>query len=131
VTPDPTVLLKHFDRPDEVRLFENGRFEIVHVGGLTLGRATYEPGWRWSVHVGPAAGARLCTVEHVGMVLSGVATVAFEDGRIVELKPGMLFHVSAVPHDSWVVGRDRYVSLHFMGAGAYAARADDPSREAR
>ena len=128
---DPVVLLKHFDRPDEVRLFEKGRFEIVHVGALTLGRATYEPGWRWSEHVGPASGARLCDVEHVGMVLSGVATVAFEDGRVVELKPGMLFHVPAVPHDSWVVGASRYVSLHFMGAGVYAARAVDPSREAR
>lgn len=131
MTPDPTVLLKHFDRPDEVRRFELGRFEIVHVGGLTLGRASYEPGWRWSKHVGPAAGARLCDVEHVGMVLSGIATVAFEDGRVVELKPGMLFHVPAVPHDSWVVGNRPYVSLHFMGAGSYAARADDPSREAR
>lgn len=131
MTPDPTVLLKHFDRPDEVRRFEKGRFEIVHLGGLTLGRATYEPGWRWSEHVGPSTGARFCAVEHVGMVLSGVATVAFEDGRIVELKPGMLFHVPAVPHDSWVVGNDRYVSLHFMGAGAYAARPDDASRLAR
>jgi len=132
MTGDPSVLLKHFDRPDEVRLFEKGRFEIVHLGPVTLGRATYEPGWRWSTHVGPAAGASLCDVEHVGLVISGVATVAFEDGRIVELKPGMLFHVPAVPHDSWVVGEQRYVSLHFMGAGVYAApRADDPSRLAR
>lgn len=125
MTTDPTVLLKHFDRPDEVRVFEKGRFEIVKVGSLTLGRATYEPGWRWSQHVGPGAGAPLCAVEHVGMVLSGIATVAFENGRIVELKPGMLFHVPAVPHDSWVVGKDRYVSLHFMGAGIYAASKPD------
>ena len=129
MTPDPTVLLKHFDRPDEVRVFEKGRFEIVQIGGLTLGRATYEPGWRWSVHVGPSSGTRFCEVGHVGMVLSGVATVAFEDGRIVELKPGMLFHVPAVPHDSWVVGNDRYVSLHFMGAGVYAA--SNPNEVAR
>jgi hypothetical protein len=54
------------------------------------------------------------------MVLSGTATVAFEDGRVIELTEGMLFHVSKTPHDSWVVGDRPYVSLHFMGADAYA-----------
>jgi len=118
--PRLDVLLKRFERPDEVRRFEKGRFEIVRLGGLAIGRATYEPGWRWSSHVGPSVGAVRCEVEHVGLVLSGVATVAFADGRIVELRPGDLFHVGAVPHDSWVVGDEPYVSLHFLGAEAYA-----------
>jgi 3-hydroxyacyl-CoA dehydrogenase len=78
----------------------------VGLGGLTIGRATYQPGWRWSVHVGAATGASWCRVEHVGLVVSGVATAAFEDGRVTELKPGMLFHIPAQPHDSWVVGTD-------------------------
>ena len=116
------VLLKRFDHPDEVRTFEKGRLELVNVGGLTIGRATYEPGWRWSVHVGPTVGAARCAVEHVGMVLSGTATVAFEDGRVIELTEGSLFHVPAAPHDSWVVGDQRYVSLHFLGAERYAAK---------
>ena len=116
------VLLKRFETPDDVRVFEKGRFEIVRLGGVTIGRATYEPGWKWSVHVGPLVGATRCSVEHVGMVLSGVATAAFEDGRIVELRPGHLFHIPALPHDSWVVGEERYVSLHFMGADQYAIR---------
>ena len=46
-------ILKRFESPDEVRNFEKGRFELVSLGPLTIGRATYEPGWRWSVHVGP------------------------------------------------------------------------------
>lgn len=116
------VLLKRFEEPDEVRRFELGVFEIVRLGGLTLGRATYQPGWRWSVHVGSLTGASRCEVEHVGLVLSGIATAAFEDGRCIELRPGMLFHISADPHDSWVVGSDPYVSLHFLGADHYAAR---------
>ena len=62
----------------------------------------------------------LCPVEHVGLVLSGVATVSFEDGRVVELRAGNLFHVPATPHDSWVVGSEPYVSLHFLGAAQYA-----------
>ena len=99
-----------------------GRFEIVRVGGVTIGRATYQPGWRWSEHVGPALGATHCTVEHVGLVLTGIATVAFEDGRVVELRAGELFYVPPVPHDSWVVGDDPYVSLHFLGADHYARK---------
>jgi quercetin dioxygenase-like cupin family protein len=100
-------------------VFEKGRLEIVRLGGMTLGRASYEPGWQWSRHVGRAAGSR-CTVEHVGLVLAGTAAVAFDDGRVIELRAGSLFHVPAVPHDSWVVGDEPYVSLHFLGADEYA-----------
>ncbi len=114
------VLLKRFDEPDETRLFEKGRFDVVRLGGVEIGRASYEPGWKWSIHVAPSAGTARCGVEHVGLVLSGVATVAFEDGRVVELRPGNLFHVPATPHDSWVVGAEPYVSLHFLGTGQYA-----------
>jgi len=114
------TILKRFDTPDEVRTFDKGKLEIVSIGGQTLGRATYEPGWKWSVHVGPGVGAALCTVEHVGLVVSGVATVAFEDGRVDTLRAGDLFHVPPVPHDSWVVGDESYVSLHFLGADNYA-----------
>jgi hypothetical protein len=116
------VILKRFESPDEVREFKKGRFDIIRLGGVTIGRATYEPGWKWSVHVGPGIGATRCSVEHVGMVLSGVATAVFDDGRVVELKAGNLFHIPAVPHDSWVVGGDPYVSLHFLGAEHYAER---------
>jgi len=116
----PEVILKRFEAPDEVRTMPKGRFELVHLGGLTIGRATYEPGWRWSEHVGPGVGATRCTVEHVGLVLSGAATAAFDDGRVVELRAGSLFHIPAVPHDSWVIGHEPYVSLHFLGADHYA-----------
>jgi uncharacterized RmlC-like cupin family protein len=117
---DLCVILKRFDAPDEVREMALGRFEVVRIGGLTIGRATYQPGWRWSAHVGPTVGAALCSVEHVGLVVSGVATAAFADGRVVELRPGDLFYIPAEPHDSWVVGDEPYVSLHFLGAERYA-----------
>ena len=93
---------------------------------MTIGRATYEPGWKWSLHVGPSLGASRCNVEHVGMVLSGCATAAMEDGTgtIQELRAGMLFYIPPGPpgHDSWVVGDEPYVSLHFMGADSYASK---------
>ena len=114
------VVLKRFESPDETRVFEKGKLEIVRVGGMTIGRASYEPGWRWSEHVAPLAGTPLCEVEHVGLVLSGRAVAAMKDGAEVVLSAGSLFHVPAHPHDSWVVGDEPYVSLHFMGADQYA-----------
>ena len=118
------VILKSFDDPDEVTHFDKGKFETVKLGGLTIGRATYQPGWKWSVDVGPGVGEEYCTVEHVGMVVSGIATAAFAGGRVTELTPGTLFYVSSEPHDSWVVGDEPYVSLHFLGATTYAKGKD-------
>jgi hypothetical protein len=117
---DVDVILKRFDAPDEVREMSLGRFEVVHIGGLVIGRAIYQPGWRWSEHVGPGVGAQRCSVEHVGLVVSGMATAAFADGRVVLLRPGDLFHIPPMPHDSWVVGDEPYISLHFLGADRYA-----------
>jgi hypothetical protein len=114
------VILKRFEAPDEVREMPLGRFEVVRIGGLTVGRATYQPGWRWSQHVGPGVGAERCAVEHVGLVISGVATAAFADGRVILLRSGDLFYIPPEPHDSWVVGDQPYVSLHFLGADRYA-----------
>ena len=95
------------------------RFELVRIGGMVVGRATYEPGWRWSQHVGGDPDAR-CQVEHVGLVVSGRAAVLMDDGEERVMEPGQLFYV-APGHDSWVVGDEPYVSLHFLGAGDYAA----------
>lgn len=111
--------LRRFDQPDDVRTFDKGRFDIVHIAGLTIGRATYEPGWKWSVDVGKALGQVSCAVEHVGIVVSGRCIVAMDDGRVIELQEGDIFHV-APGHDSWVVGSEPYVSLHLLGAGDYA-----------
>jgi mannose-6-phosphate isomerase-like protein (cupin superfamily) len=113
------VILRRFDEPDEVRRFENGRFELIHIGGVAIGRATYDPGWKWSTHVGKQLGKKSCDVEHVGLVLSGRATAAMDNGRIVEIKAG-IFYI-APGHDSWVIGDEPYVSLHLMGANDYAA----------
>lgn len=117
---DVDILLKRFEQPDETRTMTFGKYEVVRLGNMTIGRATYQPGWKWSAHVGPGVGTSLCPVEHVGMVVTGEATVAFEDGRVYSLRAGDLFYVPPVPHDSWVVGNEPYVSLHFAGAEKYA-----------
>jgi quercetin dioxygenase-like cupin family protein len=106
--------LKAFKQADEVREFPHGRFEIVHIAGATLGLATYQPGWKWSVHNAPSAGTRLCHAPHTGTVLSGHGVVQYEDGTRVDLLPGTVFHITTTPHDSWVVGDKPYVSLHIL-----------------
>jgi len=113
------LTLVNLDAPTEVRTFEKGRFEVYRVGPMTLGRATYEPGWRWSEHVGRATGATSCQVEHVGLVVSGRAVAKMDDGTEKVMAPGDFFHVPP-GHDSWVVGDEPYVSLHIMGSEGYA-----------
>ena len=114
-----STLIKRFDDPDEVRTFEKGKFEIIRLGGMVIGRATYQPGWVWSEHVGPATGQKCCMVEHVGQTISGHAKVKMDDGSEYDLLPGDFFYVPP-GHDSWVEGDEPYVSLHFMGAEDYA-----------
>jgi hypothetical protein len=41
------------------------------------------------------------------------------DGTVKEMREGDLFYI-APGHDSWVVGEEPYVSLHFLGASDYA-----------
>lgn len=111
--------VQRFEAPDESRSFARGRFDLLRAGGVVLGRATYEPGWRWSEHVGPLTGLSSCHVEHVGIVVSGRAMVRMDDGREVEMRAGDVFSVPP-GHDSWVVGEDTYVSIHLLGAEGYA-----------
>ena len=114
------LIIKQFSNPDRVITFNNGRFEVLEIKGMILGKATYKPGWRWSKDANPLAGTKFCEVEHLGIVLSGSATVAFENETEYSiLRPGDLFYVPPKPHDSWVLGKDIYVSLHFIGADKY------------
>jgi quercetin dioxygenase-like cupin family protein len=115
---DPELI--NFDDPTEVRTFEKGRFEVYRVGPMTLGRATYEPGWKWSEHVGAATGEASCQIEHVGLVLSGEAVAKMDEGAEVVMRAGDFFYVPP-GHDSWVVGDQPYVSLHVLGSEDYAS----------
>jgi quercetin dioxygenase-like cupin family protein len=112
--------LVNFENPSEVRTFEKGRFELYKVGPATIGRATYEPGWKWSEHVGAAIGESSCQVEHVGLVLRGQAVARMDDGDEVVMREGDFFYVPP-GHDSWVVGDQEYVSLHILGSEDYAS----------
>src|SRR3954452_11560607 len=103
--------IRRFESASDGETFEHGACELVSLDGMTVGRASYEPGWKWSTHVGSGPEDR-CQVEHVGLVLSGRSVALMDDGTEVPMGPGDLF---AIPpgHDSWVVGDEPYVSLHF------------------
>ncbi len=107
------MILKQFDNPDEVTTFDKGKFETVTLGDMTIGRATYMPGWKWSSDVRQPLGKDFCDEEHVGMVISGCATAAFADGPVVEMHEGDLFYIPRQPHDRWVIGDQPYVFYTF------------------
>jgi quercetin dioxygenase-like cupin family protein len=107
---------KSLDVPEEtVPMGGKGRVEIVHLGGTTVARATFQPGFRWSEHVKPTAGTDLCQVPHVGYVVSGRAIIRMADGTERELAAGDGFDVPA-GHNAWVVGDQPYVAVDFVAS---------------
>jgi quercetin dioxygenase-like cupin family protein len=114
------LTLISLDSPTEVRTFPKGRFELYKIGPTTVGRATYEPGWKWSEHVGAQTGEASCQVEHVGLVLGGAAVAKMDDGTEKVMRAGDFFYVPP-GHDSWVVGDQPYISLHILGSEDYAS----------
>ena len=114
--------LKSFETPDEVRTFPQGRLELVTVAGMVIGRATFEPGWRWRTSVQPLAQTHSCEAPHFQYHVSGTLKVVMDDGTELECKPG---DVSLLPsgHDAWVVGNENVVIVDFQGMVNYAKKA--------
>jgi mannose-6-phosphate isomerase-like protein (cupin superfamily) len=110
---------KTFGQPDETRSFEKGRVEIVRLGEVTFGRATLEPGWRWSTCVKPIAGTKSCQAAHLQYHISGRLHVVMDDGRERDFVAG---DVALVPpgHDAWVVGNEPVIVVDVTGMGEYA-----------
>ena len=112
---------KNFSAPEEIRRFDKGRLELLHVNGVTVGRATFEPGWKWSTCVKPIAKTDSCQAAHFGYQISGRLVTRMDDGAetttttgdVVFLPPG---------HDAWVVGNEPAVFIDFQGMVDYAKR---------
>lgn len=111
---------KSFEKPDETREFAaNGHLDVLTFDGITAGRGTFEPGWKWSVDVKPLAGTDSCQAEHIGYVLEGRMKVVMDGGDEVEVKAGEAFRMPA-GHDAWTVGDEPCVLLDFSGFSEYA-----------
>ncbi len=119
-TEASTLMVKSLDRPEETRpTADKGRLELVSLGDVTAGRATFLPGWRWSDHVKPIAGTDLCEAPHTGYCISGRMMIRMEDGTESEIGPGDAF-VIPPRHDGWVLGDEPCVTLDFSGYRDYA-----------
>lgn len=118
-----TVEVKRFETPDETRAFVgHGKTEVVHVGGRTVGRGIFEPGWVWSQDVKPIAGTDSCQVSHLGYCVSGRMRIMMDGGATKEIGAG---DVAAIPpgHDAEVLGSEPCVLLDFGEISEYAKRA--------
>ena len=115
------ILMKSVDAPDEVRSFALGHMDVVKLGDTTIGRAIFEPGWRWSTSVKPLVGTETCEVSHVGYVVCGRMRIRMNDGTEIEAGPGDVA-VIAPGHDAWVVGDEPVEYLELAGAATYATQ---------
>jgi hypothetical protein len=107
-----TVAVKSLDKPDESRTFSNGVAEMVTVGSTMLGRATLQPGWRWSNDVKPIAGTERCMILHKGYCISGAMVILAEDGTETHIGIGDGFVIEP-GHDAWVIGDGPYIGIDF------------------
>lgn len=112
---------RSFDSPDETRPFEQGkgRLDVINTDGGVVGRATFEPGWKWSEHVKPIAGTDSCQAAHAGYFVSGRMTVRMDSGEEMEFGPGDVA-IMAPGHDAWIVGDEPCVVIDWQGFGDYA-----------
>jgi hypothetical protein len=102
--------------PDETVTYDLGQVQRVKIGGSTIRRNTYQPGWRWSTNAGPIAQTDTCQDHHVGYVISGRLHVATNDGAEVEVGPGEAYEIQP-GHDGWVVGDETLIAIEFSSAG--------------
>jgi hypothetical protein len=111
--------LKNFAKPDDIREFPNGRLELINIGGATIGRAVFEPGWRWATSVQPIAKTSSCEAPHFQYHVAGILRIRMDDGTEFDCRPG---DVSLLPsgHDAWVVGNEPAIVVDFQGMLDYA-----------
>jgi hypothetical protein len=111
--------LKQFSRPDDVREFPKGKVELVNIGGKTIGRGTFQPGWRGSTSVKPIAKTKSCEAPHFQYHISGVMHVKMDDATEFDVKPGDIVNLAS-GHDAWVVGNEPVEVVDFQGMVDYA-----------
>src|SRR5579862_7529576 len=110
---------KSLNSPQETRDFDKGKLELVTVADIQVGRATFQPGWKWSTCVKPIANTKSCQAPHFGYVVSGTLVTVMEDGTKIVTKAGDV--LNAPPgHDGWVEGNEPVVFVDFQGMADYA-----------
>lgn len=114
-----TLEKKSLSLPDEIRTFRNGKLELATVNNITFGRATLQPGWKWSNDIKPIAKTDSCQVQHTQYHISGKLKVLLDNGTELDFGPG---DISYLPpgHDAWVEGNEPVVILDITGMKEFA-----------
>jgi hypothetical protein len=120
VEVEMSVTNKALGTPDETLTFDHGQVQTVKLGGFSVRRNTFEPGWRWSNDVKPIAETDSCQVHHVGSMLSGRLHVVTDDGGETEIGPGEAYEIQP-GHDGWVVGDEAVISIEVSPPRSSAA----------
>lgn len=110
--------VKNLSNPDELRELPKTKLEVVNLGGMTVMRATFQPGWKWSECVKPTVGTKSCEASHIIYGLSGRMVVAMDDGTQKEMGPGTLAFIPP-GHDAWVVGNEPCIGIDFSAGETY------------
>lgn len=114
----PRLQFKNFATPDEVRTFPQGRAEVVNLNESVVGRAVYEPGWRWTTAMASVAGTDRCQLHHLGYSISGTMHVVMDDGQAIDIPPGSLYEIPP-GHDAWVVGDEPWITVEWTSARTF------------
>ena len=115
--PTPRLTSRNFSSPDQTRHLGQGSGSYVVVAGLAIGRATLEPGWRWSVDVKPMVRTPSCEIHHFQMILEGRLGIRMDEGDEYEFGPGEVIDLPP-GHDVWVVGDRPVVIVDMSGNSA-------------
>jgi class 3 adenylate cyclase len=125
MAPMPRLQARRFSAPDEVRTFSHGRAEVVTLDESPVGRAVYEPGWRWTRDMPPIAGTPTCQLHHLGYSIAGVMHVVTDDGQELDILPESIYEIPS-GHDAWVVGDEPWVTVEWTSARTFGVAPEDP-----
>jgi class 3 adenylate cyclase len=121
----PRLQAHRFAAPDEVRTFPHGRADVVALDESPVGRAVYEPGWRWTRDVATIAGTKTCQMHHLGYSISGVVHVVTDDGQELDILPESIYEIPA-GHDAWVLGDEPWVTIEWTSARTFGVAPEGP-----
>lgn len=121
----PRLQVKYFDAPDDVRQVPKAHFESVRLDEAMIAHAVFEPGWRWSVDLGPLMDVQSCPIHHLGFALTGTCRVVMDDGETVDIGPGGVYEIPP-GHDAWVVGDEPWVTIESQSGRPLTSMLDAP-----
>ncbi len=121
----PRLQSRRFATPDEVRTFPHGSAEVVILDESPVGRAVYQPGWRWTDAMPAIAGTATCQLHHLGYAISGLMHVVTDDGQELDILPESIYEIPA-GHDAWVVGDEPWVTVEWTSARTFGVPPEGP-----